>query len=351
MKKILLIEDEDRLRVNTAEILEISGFQVSTATNGKEGIEQALQTKPDLVVCDIMMPVLDGFGVLQAFNNNDVLAGIPFIFLTAKVERADWRRGMELGADDYLTKPFGINELLAAINSRLQKVAQIKRSVMTPEGLGVFFDQAKQKDGLQSLSIDRKVHLIKKKKVIYTEGDDPFRLYFIKSGKVKIIRENADGKELITALCGPGDFIGYTALIEGRTYTDSAVTLEDTEVLYIPKDDFFSLLYKNADVAKEFVQILTNKIIEKEHQLLGLAYNSLRKRVAEAIVQFAKRFKETNSDAVVVTLTREDLSHVAGTAMESLVRTLADFKNEGLIEMKDGKIVVSKIEKLERLRY
>ena len=167
MEKILLIEDNEALRENTAEILTLAQYEVIVAENGKIGIEMARLHLPDLIICDIMMPVLDGFGVLQAFNNNDVLAGIPFIFLTAKVERADWRRGMELGADDYLTKPFGINELLAAINSRLQKVAQIKRSVMTPEGLGVFFDQAKQKDGLQSLSIDKKVHLIKKKKVIY----------------------------------------------------------------------------------------------------------------------------------------------------------------------------------------
>ncbi|MGI4744087.1 MAG: response regulator transcription factor, partial [Janthinobacterium lividum] len=100
MKTLLLIEDHDFIRENTAELLELAGYAVLTAENGKLGVEQALATRPDLVLCDIMMPVLDGYGVLQIFNQHPQLAGIPFIFLTAKTERADLRRGMELGADD-----------------------------------------------------------------------------------------------------------------------------------------------------------------------------------------------------------------------------------------------------------
>src|SRR6478672_6400858 len=98
MKTILLIEDNELIRENTAEILELSGYHVLTAENGKVGVELALGTKPDLVVCDIMMPVLDGYGVLQIFNQNPQLAGVPFIFLTAKTERVELRRGMELAA-------------------------------------------------------------------------------------------------------------------------------------------------------------------------------------------------------------------------------------------------------------
>ena len=351
MKQILLIEDEVKLRENTAEILELSGFEVITAENGKVGVEIALENTPDLVVCDVMMPVLDGYGVLQAFHNHPTLSAVPFIFLTAKSERIDFRKGMELGADDYLTKPFGINELITAINTRLQKIESIRKNITTQEGLNFFLDNAKNQLGLKSLSVDKKTYHFKKKQLIYAEGDESVKLYFVKSGKVKTIRENKDGKELITGFYGEGDFVGYNALIRGVEQPDTAIALEDVEILYIPKEDFFELLFRNADVSQNFVKMLSNQILEKEQQLLGLAYNSLRKRVAQGMIQYAKRYKEVNQSSVTVTITREDLAHVAGTATESLVRTLSEFKDEGLIDILDGKIVINSIEKLERLKY
>ena len=121
MQTILLIEDNEVIRNNTAEILELTGYTVHTAENGRIGVEKALTSKPDLVICDIMMPVLDGYGVLHIFNKNPHLLGIPFIFLSAKIDRTDQRKGMELGADDYLTKPFDEVELLSAIEGRLTR--------------------------------------------------------------------------------------------------------------------------------------------------------------------------------------------------------------------------------------
>ena len=120
-QRILLIEDNADIRDNTAEILELSNYIVDTAENGKIGIEKALLQKPDLIICDIMMPVLDGYGVLHLLNKNEELSGIPFIFLTAKSERGDQRRGMEMGADDYITKPFSIDELLFKIEVFLKR--------------------------------------------------------------------------------------------------------------------------------------------------------------------------------------------------------------------------------------
>ena len=105
-KKILLIEDNPEVRENTSEILELAGYDVVTAPNGKLGVEIAQNSHPDLIICDIMMPELDGYGVLHILNKNIDTAGIPFIFLTAKPEKIDIRKGMNLGADDYLTKPF-----------------------------------------------------------------------------------------------------------------------------------------------------------------------------------------------------------------------------------------------------
>jgi len=135
MKHLLLIEDNNEIRENTAEILELAGYSVSTAENGKRGIEIALQKKPDLIICDVMMPVLDGYGVLHLVHKNPELAPIPFIFLTAKAERTDFRKGMEMGADDYITKPFEDIELLNAVEVRLKDGKRVRIGTDEPEKL------------------------------------------------------------------------------------------------------------------------------------------------------------------------------------------------------------------------
>src|ERR1700753_1839971 len=121
MRKLLVIDDHDDIRENIAEILTLAGYEVFTAQNGKRGVETALRENPELVICDIMMPELDGYGVLHLLRKNDSTANTPFIFLTAKTERTDFRKGMEMGADDYITKPFDDIELLNAIEIRLKK--------------------------------------------------------------------------------------------------------------------------------------------------------------------------------------------------------------------------------------
>src|ERR1700741_1439048 len=120
-KKIVLIEDNLEMRENTTEILELSNYLVMATSNGKLGVELAEKELPDLIICDIMMPVMDGYGVLAELAKKDETASIPFIFLTAKAERTDLRKGMDMGADDYLTKPFDDLELLNAVSSRLRK--------------------------------------------------------------------------------------------------------------------------------------------------------------------------------------------------------------------------------------
>jgi two-component system, sensor histidine kinase and response regulator len=127
MTKILVIEDEDRLRDNIAQILEFGDFEVDTASNGITGVELARNAIPDLIVCDIMMKQLDGFGVLQELRGDPSTANIPFIFVTAKADRDTMRQGMTLGADDYVTKPFTTSELLDAVQSRLQRHTSIRK--------------------------------------------------------------------------------------------------------------------------------------------------------------------------------------------------------------------------------
>ncbi len=170
MKKILIIEDNDEVRENTAEILELSDYEVMTASNGKEGVSIALKEKPDLIVCDIMMPQLDGYGVLHLLSKHKETSTIPFIFLTAKSEKQDFRKGMELGADDYITKPFEGTELLNAIETRLKKTEQFKASVIADaKAVNDFINKAKESANLKLTSNERDVYDYKKKHVLYSE--------------------------------------------------------------------------------------------------------------------------------------------------------------------------------------
>src|SRR5688572_13578210 len=221
MKKILLIEDNKEMRENTAEILELANYKVFTAKNGKDGVEVAQKEKPDLIICDIMMPVLDGYAVLHLLAKNSETAGIPFIFLTAKAERSDFRKGMEMGADDYLTKPFDDIELLNAIEARLKKTEISKTSFSKNlDGLNAFLNSARDFGDLKKLSEQNELRSIKKKDLIYKEGAFPKGIYFINSGKIKTYRANDQGKEFITALYKEGDFFGYTALLDEGKYRD-----------------------------------------------------------------------------------------------------------------------------------
>jgi DNA-binding NarL/FixJ family response regulator len=124
MTKILIIEDDARTRDNLATILRMEGYQPFTAPDGKRGLEAAWSEKPDLILCDVMMPKLDGYGVLKALREDPDTRTIPFLFLTAKGDKLDIRHGMNLGADDYLPKPVGRDELMAAIAARLERARQ-----------------------------------------------------------------------------------------------------------------------------------------------------------------------------------------------------------------------------------
>ena len=351
MKKILLIEDNDDVRENTAEILELSNYKVILAENGKIGIEKALEHSPDLIICDIMMPVLDGYGVLHAVHKNDAIKNTPFIFLTAKTERGDFRKGMELGADDYITKPFTGTELLNAVDSRLKKVELLKQELSPDmEGLQYLMQTSIGKDYLKLLAEDRNINKYKKKEIIYSEGNHPNRLYYVLKGKVKTYKSNDNGKELVTELFSAGDFFGYVAMLEGTVYKDSAAALEETELAVIPREDFDGLVNNNKEVAQKFIRLLAKNISERENQLVNIAYNSLRKKVADALLMLHKKYHQTTEGNDTMMISRGSLATIAGTAKESLIRTLSDFRNENLIDIKnDGSILILNLKKLEFL--
>ena len=346
MKKILIIEDNQEVRENLAEILELSNFDVQTAENGKIGVEKAMAESPDLIICDVMMPELDGFGVLKILDKKPATAEIPFIFLTAKAEKTDFRKGMNLGADDYITKPFDDVELLDAIEIRLKKSERIKQSFDgTKNGLHSFIDEARGQKELEKISLDRDFKKLRKKDFLFMEGEHPRNLFFLASGKIKTYKTNESGKEFITKIYNTGEFLGYNALLQNTPYQGSAVALEETEVSLIPQKDFLSLLHNNRDFSARFIKMLSNNVEEQGEKLISLAYNSIRKRVAEALVQL----NEQSDTEGKISILRDDLAAMVGTAKESVIRTLTDFKNEGLIQIEGGKIVIINNKKLKTL--
>jgi len=351
MKSILVIDDNKDIRENTAEILDLAGYKTFTAENGKRGVEMALKEKPDVIVCDIMMPELDGYGVLHMLRKNTESQNIPFIFLTAKTERTDFRKGMEMGADDYVTKPFEDIELLNAIEVRLKKAeVMTQKYALSEQGITQFLKDVKDSGMISQLAEKYSIEAYSKKQTLYNEDKRPRFLYYLVKGKVKGFKTHEDGKDYITDIFSDGDFIGYPALIEDKNYDDSTVILEDAEVMQIPKEDFLQMIYGDMNVAAKFIRIITQNVKEKEERLLNLAYSSLRKRVAKALVDLNSKFNVSGGNNPIE-ISREDIAHYVGTATESLIRTLSDFKAEKLIEIKEGKIRIADVEKLKNLLY
>lgn len=348
-QKILLIEDDEFIRENTAEILELANYDVLTAEDGKEGVKKAKAHHPDLIICDIMMPELDGYGVLYLLGKDPETSAIPFIFLTAKTEKSDRRKGMALGADDYLTKPFEEMDLMNAIEGRLKRSQAFKQNFpKNAEGLTQFVDQARGLKELEELTETKQLRSYKKKDTLYYEGDFPNSLYFLNKGKVKTYRVNEDAKEYITGLLKEGEFFGYLPILENRAYDECAVCLEDSEIVRIAKHDFQKLIEKNRDVSAKFIKMISNDLVEREKKLLSLAYDSVRKRAANAILELQQKYGAEDKDHCI-DIQRSDLASMVGTASESVIRTLSAFKEEGLIEIKGKSIKILDKRGLEKI--
>ena len=351
-KKIVLIEDNPEMRENIQEILELADYEVSAAENGKLGVELVKTVKPDLILCDIMMPELDGYGVLHMLSRNKETSSIPFIFLTAKSERDDFRKGMNMGADDYLTKPFDDVQLLNAVEKRLARIEQLAGDFDRSEsGLNDFFKNISGIQSLESLKDGKRIKKFNKKDTIYFEGDYPNFLYFINSGKVKTGKMNEDGKDFVTGLHKEGDFIGYMALIKETPYEESAVALEDCELSLIPREEFLQLLYSSKEVSNKFIKMLAGSVTEKQEELLNLAYDSVRKRVADALLKLAGTYKNREGDQFSMAISRDDLAAIVGTATESVIRTLSEFKADGYISIKGSNITILQEDELKNFRF
>lgn len=342
MKTILVIEDNKDVRENIAEILTLSGYEVVTAENGKRGLIKLNENRPDLIICDIMMPDLDGYGVLHIINSNPQFATIPFIFLTAKAEKTDFRKGMSLGANDYITKPFDDLDLLQSIEVQLHKkqIAEQKENSKLRNINTISSNYFHEKIG--ELHQAYEIRNFKKKDIVFEEGTMVRYVYYLVKGKIKIFRGNEFGKELTTRLINPREPFGFLDLINGKPYSKSAQVLEDSIVSLIPTKVFMDLFAEDNLFVLSLTKHLAVSSTILEVATLHHAYSSVRRKVANALLQCFNK-NEANPSIHIL---REDLASIAGTAKETAIRALSDFKQEGIIDIGESSIIIKDLNRL-----
>lgn len=345
-ERILVIEDQEDVRENIVELLQLSNYTVSWAANGKEGVKMALDSPPDLILCDIMMPGMDGYEVLYLLSKNPTTSTLPFIFLTAKAEKEDFRKGMTMGADDYIIKPFDEMDLLGAIERRLAKYQELSKV----SNLHELATAAEKYHSLEDLEKDRKTRSFKKRDVIYREGDFGSYVYKIIRGKVKTYHINEDGKEFIHDILKEGDFLGEKAMIQDLPRGEFAEALEETEMLLIPRDDFQRLIFGNREVSAKFIKMIAKDLSEREHELMEVAYNTVRKRSADALMKLYDTYKKDKIE-VSFEIVRADLAGMVGTATESVIRVLSEFKKDGWIEVNGSLIHIMEPNKIRNVKF
>lgn len=353
MKRILLIEDDTTLRETTAEILELESYEVVTAANGEKGVELAKLVEPNLIICDIMMPEMDGYQVLEILSSNTKTKRIPFIFMSAKTEMAEVRKGMDLGADDYLTKPVNEELLISAIESRLAKAELLyeKEKEAQKEDLNKTesnYNNINSIDELKNYFCDfGTTKIFEKGELIYREGQFCNNVYLIYKGNVKSFRTDEFGKELILNIFKDDDFFGFSVASDNMPNYEAAMAMGKTEVVYIAKSTLVKILEANHVLYLQILKLINENLTEVKEQLMQMAYSSIRRKTAKTIIKFANKMAYKPTDNI--NISRRDLASVAGVATESLIRTLTNFKKEGILEIEGRNIRILNLEKLESI--
>lgn len=349
IKSILIIEDDDVLRENTKEILELSNFRIFCAENGKQGIEKALEYLPDLILCDILMPVMDGYGVLEYLSNNSLTKNIPFLFISAKSDLSEIRLGMNLGADDYITKPFKEKELINAINKRINKFESIKKSYSKESKI------ISQNIRITSLEDFKKLLQLKgdkfrfqKRHTIYYEDDNANFVYLLERGIVKTVKIDYEGKELITALYKEGNFFGLTSFKSSSRYDETAVTLNNVLGYRFSSKDFREIINFNPELMLDIAEVLSNNLSNLKKHLLEMAYSSVLKKTTQTILKFAQNIPENPQK--ITNITRNELAHIAGISTESFIRGLSQLRKKNFIEIDGRDIKILDFDQLERIQ-
>ena len=350
MPTILLIEDDQDVRETTADILEFSDFKVFQAETGEEGIKLAKRESPDLILCDIMMPGQDGYEVFSILSQDPKTYTIPFIFLTALAEKEEIRYGINLGADDYITKPFEEEELLKIIQKRLNRTQGLKgKEGDSLEGFTQFVAQAEGFEELKGLVKDYRVRTFEPEETLFRQDESAEFLFLINSGKVRTLKKEKGKGEIVTGEFSQGNYLGHLSLLQDQNFRETAVVVERAQICKVPKQDFITLIHKNPEVSAHFIKLLSGAIAEKEEQLLAQAFDSRYRKLARLLLDLHTQSGKNREAHPVIDLDRHDLAIMLEIPQETLMRSLHAFRQQKLIEMEAKKVRLMDLEALERI--
>ncbi|TDQ76385.1 response regulator [Sphingobacterium yanglingense] len=335
MKNILIIENDPDLLGKYSDILRNSGYEVTAALNSKLGINLAISKLPSLILCNTVLSDIDGFGVLSVLSRNPSTTKIPFVFLNALSTPDIVKKGIACGADDFVTKPFQGGQLVRSVEARINKNKN-QTSLPISEVDNIHPHNGKGLEKLIDLISQCKIRHIKKKQMLYYESDHSQWLYLLIEGCIKTLKLTDDGRQMITGLYKPKSFIGLDTLLLDDPWLESAEATQNSSLYFISKSAIIDLLNEHVELNQHFIKILSANLHEKEDQLIELAYESVRKRLAQVLVRL-------NKDAVPIDqldICRDELAGLAGIAIETVSRILTDFKERGLIERNGSQIQI-----------
>ena len=351
--RLLVIEDSREVRENLAEILELSGYAVLTAPDGLAGAKLAIERLPDLILCDVMMPELDGYGVLNLLSENARTAPIPFVFITARTETEDIRRGMNLGADDYITKPFYKDELLRVIHTRLKKATlrQQQATAAAPVDRAPREHLSSPERGLELLAEafarEGRPKVYERGATIVREEEYPHFLYRIERGSVHLSRLHVYGREYIIAALEAEELFGISSVLEREPfpYTARAAT-EEVHCRLLPAPQLIKLINTERSVTEALMHLLARRATRYGEQLVQQAYDSVRRRTALTLCDLHER---QSPGSRAIELSREELAQMVGSTKESVTRALSDFRRAGLLRTENRSIYLVEPAELRQL--
>lgn len=347
-QKILLIASEPTVRTSISEILELADYNLIQAADGKSGVELAVQESPDVIITELSLTGLDGFGVIHLLQTKPWFAHTVFIVLCSSCEKRELRKAMEMGADDVIIKPIEGTELLSCLETRIRKREMGGAWKKKEEQQGPLAETEREIHDF--LVKDRNVDRYNKKQLIVKEGERPTRLYYLINGKARSFKTHPDGKDLVIELYGPGDYLGFIEIINDTNHDETVEAIDYTELALIPRKDFEELITQNTLASRKFMERIAYRNTRLHQRLLWLAYHSLRQKVAAALLHLRDKYGESPAGSFEINMNRAAFASIAGTAIESSIRTLGEFKSERMIELEpDGTIRLLNEKKLQQL--
>jgi len=351
MNKLLVITDNEAAGDNICKLSQLYGYEFFRAPLGINGIEIAKNEIPSFIICDVSLPDMDGYCVSNILNKNPLTENIPVLLLNLTMRLGAGAEGKNKSG--LFTKV--IKDTESFISSSRKEVVyngtENKEYFNNLNSLLQLLSSATPDKLDSELVTGYRTRSFNKRENIYFEDDSPNMVYLVKKGKIKTVKLGPEGKEFIIGIHEKGEFFGYIAVLEDNTYPDTAIAVEESEVLLIPKDDFLLLLNSDHQLGRHFIKLLANDISDIEERLMTLAFNSVRARVAGALLQLKKKHlhkKDVNTYTLHVS--REDLAGLIGTTTESLIRTLTDFKHENIVDTDIGEIKILDAKSLEKIR-